>query len=120
MEVNKSVYDHIVYDSTTESDFAKELEANENVKLYTKLPDWFKIDTPLGSYNPDWAVLFQRDGEERLYFIVETKSTLFSEERRGTENSKIACGERHFEALATSVQFLATNQLDHLEVIADG
>lgn len=119
MEVNKSVYSHIVYDSATESDFAKALEANSNVKLYSKLPSWFKIDTPLGSYNPDWAVLFQRDGEERLYFVVETKSTLFLEDLRNAEQDKIACGHEHFKALGTSVEFFHTNDAADLETRAD-
>jgi len=64
-----------------------------------KLPRWFKIDTPIGDYNPDWAFVTERD--EKLYFVRETKSTLDSEERRTKENQKIDCGRRHFGVLGT-------------------
>jgi type III restriction enzyme len=69
------------------------------VKLFVKLPSWFKIDTPIGSYNPDWAFVTER--EEKLYFVRETKSTLGSEERRTKENQKIARGRRHFATIGT-------------------
>ena len=84
-------------DSEVERQFAKDLDDNENVKLFVKLPRWFKIDTPIGPYNPDWAFVTER--EERLYFVRETKSTLDNEARRTRENQKTACGKRHFEAL---------------------
>lgn len=96
----KSVYEHVVYDSGTERDFAEALESNEAVKVYAKLPGWFKVPTPLGTYNPDWAVLIEKDGLERLYFVVETKSSLFDEDLRDKEGGKIKCGAAHFEALA--------------------
>ncbi|EOV0917369.1 type III restriction-modification system endonuclease [Vibrio parahaemolyticus] len=100
--VGKSVYDHIVFDSETEFLFAKRLEGNDDVKLYAKLPDWFKIDTPLGSYNPDWAILIDKDDGvgEQLYFVVETKSSMFSDDLREAERAKIDCGKAHFEALS--------------------
>lgn len=100
--VGKSVYDHIVFDSETEFLFAKRLEGNDDVKLYAKLPDWFKIDTPLGSYNPDWAILIDKDDGvgEQLYFVVETKSSIFSDDLRASEQAKINCGIAHFEALS--------------------
>ena len=94
---SKSLFDHIEFDSEVEKQFAKDLDNNEHVKLFVKLPRWFKIDTPIGPYNPDWAFVTER--EEKLYFVRETKSTLDSEERRTKENQKIKCGERHFEAL---------------------
>lgn len=75
VKVEKSVFDHVVYDSDIELEFASAFERNEDIKLYAKLPGWFKIDTPLGGYNPDWAVLIEKDGKEKLYFVVETKST---------------------------------------------
>lgn len=114
MAVDKSVYSHIVYDSNIESAFAKGLEENEAVKLYTKLPGWFKIETPLGNYNPDWAVLVEQDGSERLYFVVETKSSLFSEDLRQTESDKIKCGIAHFAALDNEVQFIKAASIDDL------
>jgi len=106
MEVDKSIYSHIVYDSNTESAFAQGLEQNEEVKLYSKLPSWFKIDTPLGTYNPDWAVLIEKEGTERLYFVVETKSSMSAFDLRSTEEGKIKCGTAHFEALDNDVQFI--------------
>ena len=70
------------------------LRGNDDVKLYAKLPDWFKIDTPLGSYNPDWAILIDKDDGvgEQLYFVVETKSSMFSDDLREAERAKIDCG----------------------------
>ena len=108
----KSVFDHVVYDSDIELEFASAFERNEDIKLYAKLPGWFKIDTPLGGYNPDWAVLIEQDGKEKLYFVVETKSTLFSVERRPEENAKIKCGYAHFEALGDDVKFTVSNSMD--------
>jgi type III restriction enzyme len=97
---SKSVYEHVVYDSPgVELTFAEQLEKNEAVKVYAKLPGWFKVPTPLGTYNPDWAVLVEKDGAERLYFVVETKSSLFTDDLRDKESAKIKCGEAHFKAL---------------------
>jgi type III restriction enzyme len=93
----KSLFDAIEYESEVEKQFARDLDSNENVKLFVKLPSWFKIDTPIGTYNPDWAFVTER--EEKLYFVRETKSTVDSEERRTKENQKIACGRKHFETL---------------------
>ncbi len=99
-DTQRSIYQHVVFDSTTERDFADALEKNEAVVLYAKLPGWFKVPTPLGSYNPDWAVLMEKDGSQRLYFVVETKSSLFTDDLRNKERAKIECGKAHFEALA--------------------
>ena len=87
------------FDLVTVSDFAEQMEKNDAVKVYAKLPGWFKIPTPLGTYNPDWAVLLEVDGRERLYFVVETKASLFTDALRDQEAAKIACGEAHFQAL---------------------
>lgn len=101
IEVKKSVHEHVVYDSAgVEKGFAEDLERNEAVKVYAKLPGWFKVPTPLGTYNPDWAVLVEKDGAERLYFVVETKGSLFAGDLRGKEDAKIQCGKAHFAALA--------------------
>jgi type III restriction enzyme len=100
-DTTKSVFEHVVYDSGgVERTFAEQLEKNEAVKIYAKLPAWFKVPTPLGTYNPDWAVLVEVSGEERLYFVVETKGSLFTDDLRGQEEAKIACGKAHFKALA--------------------
>ncbi|MGK2742244.1 type III restriction-modification system endonuclease [Tepidicaulis sp. LMO-SS28] len=93
----KSLFDAVEYESEVEKQFARDLDINENVKLFVKLPSWFRINTPIGPYNPDWAFVTER--EEKLYFVRETKSTLDSEERRTKENQKIACGRKHFATL---------------------
>jgi len=112
----------VVYDSTgVERTFAEQLEKNEAVKVYAKLPGWFKVPTPLGSYNPDWAVLIEKDGEERLYFVVETKSSLFTDDLRDKEGAKIECGKAHFKALAVGdnpAEFVQARNLD--DVMAKG
>ncbi|MDA8415596.1 MAG: DEAD/DEAH box helicase family protein [Betaproteobacteria bacterium] len=100
MDTVKSIYEHVVYGSATERDFADALEKNNAIQLYAKLPGWFKVPTPLGSYNPDWAVLVEQDNMQRLYFVVETKSSLFTDDLRDKENAKIECGKAHFQALA--------------------
>jgi Restriction endonuclease len=97
---DRCVYDHVVYDSDTEAAFADKLEKNDAVRVYAKLPGWFRVPTPLGSYNPDWAVLLSTDEGERLYFVVETKSGLFTDDLRDKERAKVACGKAHFEAIA--------------------
>jgi type III restriction enzyme len=95
----KSAYEEVVYDLGGERTFAEQLEKNTAVKVYAKLPGWFKVPTPLGTYNPDWAVLVVTDGRERLYFVVETKASLFAEDLRRVEAGKIRCGKAHFDAL---------------------
>lgn len=94
---NKSLHEYINVDSDIEREFAKDLEMQEEVKLYTKLPNWFKIPTPLGNYNPDWALVINKNGEDNIYFVVETKSNLLT--LRDNESGKIKCGEAHFESL---------------------
>lgn len=115
MDTTKSVYEHVVYDSNTERDFADALEKNDAIKVYAKLPGWFKVPTPLGSYNPDWAVLVEQDGAERLYFVVETKSSLFTDDLRDKESAKIECGKAHFQALAVGdspAQYFVARSVD--------
>jgi type III restriction enzyme len=105
MESKKSVYEYVVYDSANEEKFARSFENNSKVKLYAKLPGWFTIPTPLGSYNPDWAVLIDADGRDKLYFVLETKADTMFDALRPTERAKIECGKKHFEALGTEVGF---------------
>ena len=100
-----SVYDYVVYDrSDIERQFVEGLEKRDDVKLYIKLPSWFTVDTPVGSYNPDWAIVMEeRDehgealGKPLLYLVRETKSTTNLGELRPEERRKIVCGERHFK-----------------------
>ncbi len=91
---DKTIYNHILIDSNVESQFAKDLESMDNVRFYFKLPYWFKIQTPIGSYNPDWAIVLQND--KKIYFVAETKA---EGEIRESEKQKIYCGEKHFEQL---------------------
>ena len=99
LNASKSVYEKVVYESAIEATFADQLEKNTAVKVYAKLPGWFVVPTPLGSYNPDWAVLIDSDEGERLYFVVETKGSPFLGDLRITESAKIQCGKAHFDAL---------------------
>lgn len=120
---DRSIYSHILYDpnsQTIEKVFAERLNADPDVKLFAKLPAWFKIDTPLGSYNPDWTVVLEKDGEEKLYFVVETKGSLKEEDRRISENTKITCGQKHFEALNTGVNFTVAKDYEdwRIEVVS--
>jgi type III restriction enzyme len=94
----KSIFDYIVYDSSVERDFAEYLDDRADIKLFLKLPDKFQIDTPVGPYNPDWAIVKQVDGEEKIYMIRETKGSS-QQELRLSEQSKIDCAKKHFEAI---------------------
>ena len=118
IEAERSIYDHVVYDSDTESKMAQSFEINDEVKVYAKLPSWFKIDTPLGTYNPDWAVLMEMDGTERLYFVVETKNTgagtVIEDLLKASEQDKIACGRKHFEALNSGANYVVASDYDTL------
>jgi type III restriction enzyme len=97
LEVKKSVYDAIVYDSEIERKFAEELDKRDDIKLFVKLPNWFKVETPVGEYNPDWAIVKQDDNT--IYLVRETKGTRNFEMLRNSEADKIKCGRKHFEAL---------------------
>lgn len=103
MESEKSLYDLVVVDSKgTEMDFAKQLESNTDVEVYTKLPRGFYINTPMGQYNPDWAIVFREGSVKHVYFIAETKGSMREVDLRETEKSKIACARRHFASLSNS------------------
>lgn len=106
---NKSPYDYTIYDSDVEKNFAKSFNENENVKLFTKLPNWFKINTPLGAYNPDWAVLIEKDKEEKLYFVVESKGSSLNLDIRDVEWAKIKCAEEHFSSMSLKVKVKQSN-----------
>jgi type III restriction enzyme len=116
INADKSVHEQVIYQSDTERSFAEQLEKNEAIKVYAKLPGWFRVPTPLGPYNPDWAVLVDKDGTERLYFVIETKSSLFTDDLRDKESAKIKCGEAHFAELAShntpAARFLTATKLD--------
>lgn len=99
VKVEHSVYDYIVYDSSfVERPFALALDNDPDVKMFFKIPGRFKIDTPIGTYNPDWAVYLMKNGEEKLYFVLETKGSERLADLRDVERLKINCGKKHFEA----------------------
>ena len=105
VKVEHSVYDHIIYDSSTvEKPFALALDNDPDVKMFFKIPDRFKIDTPIGTYNPDWAVLWEKNGEQKLYFIIETKGTTSLFNLKTPEQLKIHCGMEHFKALDNGLE----------------
>ena len=97
LQVEKSVYEYVVYDSEIEREFARRLDEREDIKLFVKLPGWFKVDTPVGPYNPDWAIL-KLDGQA-LYLVRETKGTRDFLKLRTSEADKVRCGQKHFDAI---------------------
>ena len=111
----KALYDYVEYDSEVEKKFARELDDDERVKFFVKLPAWFKVDTPIGPYNPDWAIVFENDS--RLYLVRETKSTLDKRKLRDDERDKIACGRKHFAAIGVNYD-VVTGMKDVLRGLA--
>ena len=101
MKAKKHLYDHIVYDSSNEQAFATELDTNTNVAVYVKLPDGFYISTPVGHYNPDWAIAFYEGTVKHIYFVAETKGSMNSMQLRLIEESKIHCAREHFKAISS-------------------
>ena len=101
MKAKKHLYDHIVYDSSNERDFATDLDTNVDVAVYVKLPDGFYISTPVGHYNPDWAIAFYEGKVKHIYFVAETKGSMNSLQLRLIEKSKIHCAREHFKAISS-------------------
>ena len=101
MKAKRHLYDHIIYDSTNERDFAADLDTNTDVAVYVKLPDSFYISTPVGRYNPDWAIAFYEGTVKHIYFIAETKGSMSSMQLRLIEKSKIHCARQHFQAISS-------------------
>lgn len=102
IESTKSLYDLVVLDSMgIEKRFAESLEHEDDVVVYTKLPNGFYINTPMGKYNPDWAVAFREGSVKHVYFVAESKGNdLQNSQLRGSEESKIECARRHFKAIS--------------------
>lgn len=100
IDVKKHIYDFLVTDSKNETNFAKKLESGE-VTVYAKLPNGFKIPTPVGNYNPDWAIVFDNPSFKYVYFVAETKGSMNSMELREVEKAKIECARKHFECLCS-------------------
>lgn len=112
VEASKCVFDHVLKDSGIENTFSDELERDEDVKLYAKLPSWFKIATPLGPYNPDWAVLYEKNGEQKLYFVVETKGDYLNSQLRPAEKMKIECGKKHFAVHLPRAEYVLAKDME--------
>ena len=101
MKAKKHLYDHIIYDSTNERDFANDLDTCTDVAVYVKLPNGFYISTPVGHYNPDWAIAFYEGSVKHIYFVAETKGSMRSMQLRKVEESKIECAREHFKAISS-------------------
>jgi len=106
LPVKKSIYDRITYDSEVERVFAEKLDQREDIRLFVKLPVWFKIDTPVGQYNPDWAIIKHHD--ETVYLVRETKGTKDFLKLRTSEADKVRCGQKHFESLGVPFNVVVT------------
>lgn len=117
MKAKKHLYDHIVYDSTNEQKFATELDTNKDVAVYVKLPDGFYISTPVGHYNPDWAIAFYEGTVKHIYFVAETKGSMNSMQLRLIEESKIHCAREHFKAI--SGEEVVYDVLDSYQALLD-
>lgn len=115
MPVEKHLYDHIFYDSKNEKDFATELDKYAEVAVYVKLPSGFYINTPVGKYNPNWAIAFNEDKVKHIYFVAETKGDLSSMQLRKVEELKIHCAREHFKKISNdTVKYAVVDSYDAL------
>lgn len=101
MAANKHLYDHILYDSANERAFAESVDTSNEVVVYVKLPNGFFISTPVGKYNPDWAIAFHEGKVKHIYFVAETKGSMSTIQLRMVEEAKIHCAREHFKAIST-------------------
>lgn len=116
LTAKKNVFDHVIYDSEIEKTFAIDAENDDDVILYAKLPSTFKIDTPIGGYNPDWVVVLNTDDGEKLYFVAETKGTENINDLKGSEKKKILCGRKHFEVVDNGIRYEIVKELKALKL----
>ena len=115
VKTKKHLYDHVLYDSANEKNFAQELDTNKDVAVYVKLPNGFYISTPVGKYNPDWAIAFYEGSVKHIYFVAETKGSLSSLQLRDIEKAKIHCAKEHFKAISNgSVVYDVVDGYDEL------
>lgn len=122
LEVKRSVFTHVIYDSQVEKKFAEDLEAHAGIiSVYAKLPRTFLIPTPVGNYNPDWAFVAQEGKMKHIYFVIETKGTADVHDLKPQENYKIQCAKEHFQAICgvEKADFLYTHQ-DSFEHLLQG
>ena len=106
IEVDNSIYDSVLWDSEVERQFAKVMSRREDIRLFIKLPSWFKVETPIGAYNPDWAIV--KENDEKVYLVRETKGTKDELKMRGSEWAKIQCGKAHFTELGVDFDHVTT------------
>ncbi len=106
IEVDNSIYDAVVWESEVERRFAEAMSTREDIKMFLKLPPWFKVETPIGTYNPDWAIV--KEGEEKIYLVRETKGTRDQIALRGSEWDKIQCGKAHFQSLGVDFEHVVS------------
>jgi len=120
-EAGMNLYDHVDYDSHVERTFASQLESSrDHVKLFTKLPRRFRVRTPVGEYSPDWAIVYDEDGVQKLYLIRETKDTLNLDDLDWDEAMRIRFAKRHFAAASVGpVDYAHTTDTDGLRVAVD-
>jgi type III restriction enzyme len=115
MQAERHLYDHIIYDSMNERDFATELDKCGEVAVYVKLPSGFYINTPVGKYNPDWAIAFHKEKVKHIYFVAETKGDLSSMQLRKVEELKIHCAREHFKKISNdTVKYEIVDSFDAL------
>ena len=115
LKADKNLFDYVIYDSNVEKNFATDLEKSEEVEVYVKLPRGFYITTPLGNYNPDWALVFRENDVHHIYFVAETKGNVESLNLRQIENFKIKCAEKHFKIIAgADVTYKAVKNFEEL------
>lgn len=116
MEARRHLYDYVIYDSNNERKFASDLEAHsQEVEVYVKLPRGFYINTPVGKYNPDWAIAFYEGKVKHIYFVAETKGDMSSMELRQIEAAKAHCARQHFRAISgEKVKYEVVSSYDRL------
>lgn len=101
MRANSYLYNYLIYDSNGEREFAEKLDGTKDIAVYVKLPRGFYINTPVGKYNPDWAIAFEEGKTTHIYFVAETKGDLSTIELRRVEQLKIKCAKEHFRAISS-------------------
>ena len=115
MKTKKHLYDHLIYDSKNEKEFAEKLDVADEVAVYVKLPDGFYISTPVGKYNPDWAIAFNEGEVKHIYFVAETKGSMRTMDLRDVEKAKIHCAKEHFKKISSDkVIYDVVNGYDEL------
>ena len=107
VEAGKHLYDYILYDSGNEREFAQSVDTSSEVAVYVKLPGGFYINTPVGKYNPDWAIAFHEDKVKHIYFVAETKGCMSSMALRPMEDMRIECARKFFAEM--NERFAAEN-----------